>query len=115
MIGIEFFIGCVLLIAGVAATAYPRDTTYITRLINMEVAEFGLVFIMLAFNEMLALVTFIAVNIVTTLIFVRLIEKRAARDERPREAAMDGGASGHGHAEQVPEQSTEHMQPKETP
>ena len=44
----------------------------------MEVAEFGLVFIMLAFDEMLALVTFIAVNIVTTLIFVRLIEKKEA-------------------------------------
>ncbi|HJJ99060.1 MAG TPA: DUF2107 family protein [Methanocorpusculum sp.] len=80
MIGIEYIyiIGCVLLLVGAAATAYPRDTTYLTRLINMEVAEFGLVFIMLAFDEMLALVTFIAVNIVTTLIFVRLIEKREA-------------------------------------
>ncbi|HJK79013.1 MAG TPA: DUF2107 family protein [Methanocorpusculum sp.] len=78
MIGIEFIIGCVLLLAGAAATAYPRDATYLTRLINMEVAEFGLVFIMLAFDEMLALVTFIAVNIVTTLIFVRLIEKKEA-------------------------------------
>ncbi|MCZ0860394.1 MAG: DUF2107 family protein [Methanocorpusculum sp.] len=78
MIGIEFLIGCILLLAGVTATAYPRDTTYLTRLINMEVAEFGLVAIMLAFDEMLALVTFIAVNIVTTLIFVRLIEKKEA-------------------------------------
>ena len=78
MIGVEFIIGYVLLLAGVAATAYPRDATYLTRLINMEVAEFGLVFIMLAFDEMLALVTFIAVNVVTTLIFVRLIEKKEA-------------------------------------
>ena len=78
MIGIEFLIGCILLLAGVIGTAYPKNPDYLTRLINMEVAEFGLVFIMLAFDEMLALVTFIAVNIVPTLIFVRLIEKKEA-------------------------------------
>lgn len=78
MIPPEFAIGCVLLLIGVIATAYPRDRTYLTRLINMEVAEFGLVFIMIGFDEMLALVTFVAVNIVTTLIFVRLIEKKEA-------------------------------------
>lgn len=78
MIPPEFAIGCILLLIGVITTAYPRDRTYLTRLINMEVAEFGLVFIMIGFDEMLALVTFIAVNIVTTLIFVRLIEKKEA-------------------------------------
>ncbi|WP_319379093.1 EhaE family protein [uncultured Methanocorpusculum sp.] len=72
----EFVVGCILLLAGVIFTAYPRDKTYLTRLINMEVAEFGLVFIMLGFNETLALVTFVAVNVVTTLIFVRVIEKK---------------------------------------
>jgi energy-converting hydrogenase A subunit E len=80
MISIEFIVGCVLILAGVASVAYPRDSTYLTKLINMEVAEFGLIFIMLAFNEMLSLVTFIAVNIVTTLIFVRLIEKKEAKE-----------------------------------
>ena len=44
----------------------------------MKVAEFGMVFIMLGFDEMLALATFIAVNIVATLIFVRVIEKQEA-------------------------------------
>lgn len=72
----EFVVGCILLLAGVIFTAYPREKTYLTRLINMEVAEFGLVFIMLSFNETLALVTFVAVNVVTTLIFVRVIEKK---------------------------------------
>ncbi|MEA5037861.1 hypothetical protein SDC9_35868 [bioreactor metagenome] len=72
----EFLIGCILLLAGVIFTAFPQDKTYLTRLINLEVAEFGLVFIMLGFNETLALVTFVAVNIVTTLIFVRVIEKK---------------------------------------
>ena len=72
----EFVVGCILLLAGVIFTAYPREKTYLTRLINMEVAEFGLVFIMLGFNETLALVTFVAVNVVTTLIFVRVIEKK---------------------------------------
>lgn len=75
---VEFIIGCGLLIAGVIFTAYPRDRRYLTRLINMEVAEFGMVFIMLGFDEMLALATFIAVNIVATLIFVRVIEKQEA-------------------------------------
>mgnify|MGYP002733123934 FL=1 len=75
---IEFIIGCILLTAGVIFTAYPRDRRYLTRLINMEVAEFGLVFIMLGFSEMLALATFIAVNIVTTLSFVRIIAKQEA-------------------------------------
>ncbi|MDO5845229.1 MAG: DUF2107 family protein [Methanocorpusculum sp.] len=73
---IEFVLGCILLIAGIIFTAFPQNKKYITRLINMEVAEFGLVFIMLGFSEMLALVTFVAVNVVTTLIFVRLIEKK---------------------------------------
>ncbi|NLC90496.1 MAG: DUF2107 family protein [Methanocorpusculum parvum] len=74
----EFLIGCILLLAGVIFTAFPREKTYLTRLINLEVAEFGLVCIMLGFNETLALVTFVAVNIVTTLIFVRVIEKKEA-------------------------------------
>ena len=74
----EFLIGCILLLAGVIFTAFPREKTYLTRLINLEVAEFGLVFIMLGFNETLALVTFVAVNIVTTLIFVRVIAKKEA-------------------------------------
>lgn len=78
IIPIEFIVGCILLLLGVLFTAYPREKTYLTRLINMEVAEFGLVFIMLTFSETLALVTFIAVNIVTTLIFIRVIEKKEA-------------------------------------
>lgn len=71
-----FGLGCLLLLAGIICTVFPRDRRYITRLINMEVAEFGLVFIMLSFSELLALVTFVAVNVVSTLIFVRLIEKK---------------------------------------
>jgi energy-converting hydrogenase A subunit E len=74
----EFAVGCIILIAGTLATAFPRDRVYLTRLINLEIAEFGFVLIMLAFSEMLALVTFIAVNIVTTLILVRVIEKKEA-------------------------------------
>lgn len=73
---IEFIIGCLLLVFGTAVTALQKNQTYIQRLINMEAAEFGLVFIMLEFNEILALVTFVAVNVVTTLIYVRLLEKK---------------------------------------
>lgn len=74
----EFIVGAILLIAGCYGAAFPRDTTYLTRLINLEVAEFGFVLIMLTFSETLALITFIAVNIVTTLILVRVIEKKEA-------------------------------------
>lgn len=77
---IEFILGCILLIVGGIFAAFPRDRRYITRLINLEVAEFGLVFIMLAFSEVLALVTFVAVNVVSTFIFVRLIEKNEGRE-----------------------------------
>ena len=77
---IEFIIGCILLLAGAICTAFPRDRRYITRLINIEVAEIGLVFIMLSFSEVLALVTFVAVNVVSTFIFVRLIEKKEGRE-----------------------------------
>jgi energy-converting hydrogenase A subunit E len=78
----EFIVGCSLLLIGVIFTAFPHDKKYLTRLINLEVAEFGLVFIMLGFSETLALVTFVAVNVVTTLIFVRVIEKKESADER---------------------------------
>ena len=77
---IEFILGCILLIAGGLFTEFPRDRRDITRLINIEVAEFGLVLIMLSFSEVLALVTFVAVNVVSTFIFVRLIEKKEGRD-----------------------------------
>ncbi len=79
---IEFLLGCILLIAGAVFTAFPRDGRYITRLINLEVAEFGLVLIMLSFSEMLALVTFVAVNVVSTFIFVRIIEKKEGRETK---------------------------------
>ncbi len=77
---IAFILGCILLIAGCLFVAFPRDKRYITRLINLEVAEFGLVLIMFSMSEVLALVTFVAVNVVSTFIFVRLIEKNEGRE-----------------------------------
>lgn len=88
---IEFILGCILLIAGGLFTAFPRDKRYITRLINIEVAEFGLVLIMLSLSEVLALVTFIAVNIVSTFIFVRLIEKKEGREMKKEKSMKNGG------------------------
>ncbi|KQC03399.1 MAG: NiFe hydrogenase [Methanoculleus sp. SDB] len=72
----EFILGIALLAIGVLAVAFPRDRTYLTRLINLEIPAFGLLLIMLSFDEMLALLTFIAVTGISTFVLVRIIERR---------------------------------------
>ena len=49
--------------------------TYVNRIINIEVASFGLLLVMLVYDEMLALLTFIAVSAITTFVFVRVLER----------------------------------------
>ena len=72
----EFIIGCGLIILGVICTAWPSPRDYITRLINLEVASFGLLLVMLAFDETIALLTFVAVSGVSVFILVRVIGKK---------------------------------------
>ncbi len=72
----EFYLGIVLILIGVCAVAFPRDRRYLTRLINLEISAFGLLLVLLSLNETIALVTFIAVNGISTFIFVRIIERR---------------------------------------
>ncbi|MCP1662739.1 MAG: DUF2107 domain-containing protein [Methanocalculus sp. MSAO_Arc1] len=73
---VEFIIGIGLIILGTVATAWPSPKTYITRLINLEIPAFGLLIIMLSFDETIALLTFIAVTVITTFVFVRVIGKK---------------------------------------
>ncbi|MBN1166337.1 MAG: DUF2107 family protein [Methanospirillaceae archaeon] len=70
------YLGLFILIIGVFAVAFPRNREYLTRLINTEIAAFGLLLVFLSLSETIALVTFVAVNGISTFIFVRIIERR---------------------------------------
>ncbi|PKL69298.1 MAG: DUF2107 domain-containing protein [Methanomicrobiales archaeon HGW-Methanomicrobiales-1] len=72
----EFIIGLIVLVAGSIAVAFPQPKDYLTRLINLEIPAFGLLLIMLSYNEALALLTFGAITVLSTFIFVRVIQKK---------------------------------------
>ena len=72
----EFVAGMILLIGGTVVTAFPRPKNYITQLINLEIPGWGLLLVMLHYNESLALFTFAAVSVLSTYIFVRIIQKK---------------------------------------
>jgi energy-converting hydrogenase A subunit E len=74
----EFILGLIVLVAGSIAVAFPQPKDYLTRLINLEIPAFGLLLIMLSYNEALALLTFGAITVLSTFIFVRVIQKREA-------------------------------------
>lgn len=72
----EFVLGLFLILAGTVSVAFPRRKDYITRLINLEIPAWGLLLLMLSYNEALALLTFGAVTALTVYIFVQVIQKR---------------------------------------
>lgn len=72
----EFAAGMALLVGGTIAVAFPRPKTYLARLINLEIPGWGLLLVMLHYNEALALFTFAAVSVLSTYIFVRVIQKK---------------------------------------
>jgi energy-converting hydrogenase A subunit E len=74
----EFLLGLALLVIGTVAVAFPREKDYLTRLINLEIPGFGLLLVMLSYDEALALFTFAGVSVITTFVFVRVIEKKVA-------------------------------------
>ena len=74
--GPEFFLGLFLVLAGTIAVAFPVKKTYLARLINLEIPGWGLLLIMLTYNEALALLTFAAVTALTVFIFVRVLQKK---------------------------------------
>lgn len=74
----EFILGCIILIIGVIAAGFPRPNSYLSRLISLEIPAFGLLLIMLAYDEMLALMTFVGVTAISTFVLVRAIERREA-------------------------------------
>ncbi|MDO9035821.1 MAG: DUF2107 family protein [Methanoregula sp.] len=74
----EFILGLIVLVAGTIAVAFPRPKDYLTRLINLEIPAFGLLLVMLSYNEALALLTFGAISVLSTFIYVRVIQKKEA-------------------------------------
>jgi energy-converting hydrogenase A subunit E len=76
----EFIIGLLVMLVGTAAAAFPQPKTYLTRLINLEIPCWGLLLVMLSYDEALALFTFGAVSVLSTFIYVRVMQK------------MEGGA-----------------------
>jgi len=76
MISVEFILGALLLVFGTFIVAFPREKDYVTRLISLEVPAWGLLLVMLSFDETLALLTFIAVTAISTFVLVRVIERR---------------------------------------
>lgn len=75
---LTFYLGLFLLVLGVLGVAFPSDKKPLTRLINLEVPAFGLLLVMLAYSETLALLTFIATTTITTFVLVRVIQRRNA-------------------------------------
>jgi energy-converting hydrogenase A subunit E len=71
----EFVLGLLLLVIGSIASAWPVPRTYLSRLINLEIPAWGLLLVMLSYDEALALLTFGGVSALSTYIFVRVMEK----------------------------------------
>jgi energy-converting hydrogenase A subunit E len=75
----EFIIGLLILVVGTVAAAFPRPKNYLTQLINLEIPGWGLLLVMLSYNEALALFTFGAVSVLSTFIYVRVMQKIEVR------------------------------------
>jgi len=73
-----FILGLVILVVGVLSVAFVRPKTYVARLINLEIPAWGLLLVMLAYDEALAILTFVAVTAIGTFVIVRLMEWRDA-------------------------------------
>jgi energy-converting hydrogenase A subunit E len=72
----EFLIGSFLIIAGTLAVIFPQPKTYLVRLINLEIPAWGILLLMLSYDETLALLTYGGVSALSVFILVRVIQKR---------------------------------------
>ena len=73
-----FILGLAILVIGVLSVAFVRPKTYVARLINLEIPAWGLLLIMLTYDEALAILTFVAVTAISTFVIVRLLSWRDA-------------------------------------
>lgn len=71
---IWFYTGCVLTVVGSIATVIgPGVKDPVVRTLNTEVAAVGVSMIFLTYNHALALLTFVAATLITTMILMRAI------------------------------------------
>jgi len=76
LIILTLYLGYFLLILGtIGVITGPKVNDPLNRLLNIEVPSLGLMLIFLAYNQTLALMTYIAINSIITLVFVRTIIK----------------------------------------
>ncbi|XRO75339.1 EhaE family protein [Methanocaldococcus sp. 28A] len=76
------YIGYTLLIIGtLGAVIGPKVDNPFIRMLNVEVPTIGVSLIFLAYDETLALMTFIAVNAILSLILVRVVILNAGFEE----------------------------------
>ncbi|AEH07015.1 (NiFe)-hydrogenase-3-type complex Eha, membrane protein EhaE [Methanothermococcus okinawensis IH1] len=76
------YIGYFLLIVGTIGAIFgPMVDDPFKRLLNMEVPSMGVSLIFLAYNETLALMTYLAVNAILMLVLVRAIIKNEEMEE----------------------------------
>ena len=73
-----FILGLLLIFLGTLAVAFPRDRRYLTRLLHVEIPSFGLLLLMLTFDETVAFATFIAVNGISICVLMRVLERSDA-------------------------------------
>jgi energy-converting hydrogenase A subunit E len=75
-LNIWFYSGCLIAILGSLATVWgPGVNDPVVRTLNTEIAAIGVSLILLSFNHILALLTFIVASVVVTLILLRLITR----------------------------------------
>lgn len=82
LITLTLYVGYFLLIVGtVGAVIGPLTKDPFKRFLNIEVPAIGVCLIFLAYNQTLALMTFLGVNAILTLVLVRTIIKNEELEE----------------------------------
>ncbi|MDK2929677.1 MAG: energy-converting hydrogenase subunit [Methanococcus sp.] len=82
LITLTLYVGYFLLIIGtVGAVIGPLTKDPFKRFLNIEVPAIGVCLIFLAYNQTLALMTFLGVNAILTLVLVRTIIKNEEMEE----------------------------------
>ncbi|MHC1626060.1 MAG: DUF2107 family protein [Methanoculleaceae archaeon] len=71
-------LGLLILAIGTVSASFPLPRSPLIRLINIEIASWGLLLIMLNYAEMLAVLTFTGVTAISTFVLVRIMERSGA-------------------------------------
>ncbi len=76
LLTLTMYCGYFMLIIGTLGAIFgPMSSDPFKRLLNIEVPSIGVALIFLVYNETLALMTFLAVNTILMLVFIRVIIK----------------------------------------